>query len=349
MDFGSVKPEFPFPPAKRERVVQPRARRFLTGMRELPAPVLLLRSAFLASVRGFFHSRGFCEIEAPLLAAHGTAEPFLDNLELKDPRSQTPAFLLTSPEAPLKITLSELPRPLFQIAHVWRARDAGPLHTQEFLMLEWYVPGFDEWQLMQQIEELLHHLVGDLAHVLPAPPVPLPQKIPVHSIAGLLQAKAGCGFDRPGLEAAALGRGLATPEELARDRYDELFFRVFLDAVEPHLQKAGPLFIHGYPAELAAYSRVENGVGRRFEWIWDGVELANGYLEVIDPSEQSARVDRENALRRTMGKPERPLDPAWVAAMQRGIPECAGVAVGLERLLMVLSGANRIEEVSPFD
>lgn len=317
-------------------------------MRLLPAPVLQLRSHFLSSVREFFHSRGFCEIESPLMERHGTAEPFLDNLELRDPRTGGPAYLLTSPESPLKICLSELRRPLFQIAHVWRAKDGSPLHTQEFLMLEWYVPGFDEQSLMVQVQELLHHLCGSLAPHLPAATV-LPPTIPVLSIADLMHERADCTFRRESLEAAALRLGLAPASELAGDRYDELFFRVFLDAVEPHLQRAGPLFIHGYPAELAAYSQVVDGVGRRFELMWNGVELANGYLEVTDAAEQLRRVEHENSIRQEMGKAERPIDPAWIAALERGIPPCAGVALGLERLLMVLSGADRIEEVSPFD
>lgn len=321
---------------------------FWPHMRLLPAPVLQLRSRFLSSVRDFFHSRGFWEIESPLLERYGTAEPFLENLELRDPRTGRPAYLLTSPESPLKICLSELHSPLFQIAHVWRAKDGSPLHTQEFLLLEWYVPGFDERMLMVQVQELLHHLRGSLAPHLPATSA-LPATIPVFAIADLMHERAGCTFRRESLETAALRLGLASSAELAGDRYDELFFRVFLAAVEPHLQLAGPLFVHGYPAELAAYSQVVDGVGRRFELMWNGVELANGYLEVTDAAEQRSRVQHENAIRREMGKAERPLDPAWIAALERGIPPCAGVALGLERLLMVLSGADRIEEVSPFD
>ncbi len=315
-------------------------------MRQLSRQTYILRDRFLRSVRTFFQEKGLIEVETPLLHATGSPEPFIDNLNVQDPTGAPSAFLITSPEFHLKTVLAELRRPIFQIAHVFRGGDGGsrsPLHTREFLMLEWYLPGQDEYDLMQQIRELLHHLNRHF------PAARIPQKIPVLSMADLMQQYAGCSMRRSSLEQRAIELKLASPEAIQSDRYDELFFRVFLHAVEPALVRMpDPFFVHGYPPELAAYSVIEGDIARRFELYWNGVELANGYYEVTDADEQLRRFEKENEIRRSLGKPERKPDEAFVAALRHGIPAGSGVALGLDRLLMLLVQADRIEEVSPF-
>ena len=316
-------------------------------MRSLPADLIEARAHFLRSVRTFFQERNILEVETPLLHETGTPEPFIENLLAQDPTGAPPGFLITSPEYHMKTVLAEVRRPIFQIAHVFRAGDGGsrsPLHTREFLMLEWYLPGADEYSLMQQIIELLRFL-----HVQ-FPDSDLSTNIPIFSMEDLLREHAGCTMARSSLEDRAIALGLAPADEIRNDRYDEVFFRVFLHAVEPALAlHSYPLFVHGYPAELAAYSVIEGNIGRRFELYWKGVELANGYYEVTDPNEQMRRFAADNAIRRSIGKPERQIDEAFLSALWKGMPAGSGVALGLDRLFMLFSNAGRIEEISPFE
>lgn len=316
-------------------------------MRSLPATVLEARARFLQSVRTFFQERNILEVETPLLHRTGTPEPFIENLHVQDPTGAPPGFLITSPEYHLKMVLAEVRRPIFQIAHVFRGGDGGsrsPLHTREFLMLEWYLPGADEYALMQQIIQLLHFL-----H-LQFPDSELSTNIPIFSLKDLLREYGGCTMDRSSLEDRAIELRLAPADEIRRDRYDEVFFRIFLHTVEPALARYPyPLFVHGYPAELAAYSVIEGNIGRRFELYWKGVELANGYYEITEPDEQMRRFAADNAIRRSIGKPERQIDEALLSALRRGIPAGSGVALGLDRLFMLFSNASRIEEISPFE
>jgi lysyl-tRNA synthetase class 2 len=316
-------------------------------MRSLSADILQARARFLQSVRSFFQERDVLEIETPLLHETGTPEPFIENLLVHDPAGGPQCYLITSPEFHLKQVLVEVQRPIFQIAHVFRGGDGGsrsPVHTREFLMLEWYLPHEDEYALMQQIVDLLRYLHLQFPDCDPF------TDIPVLSLKELLLEHAQCSMDRSSLEERAIALGLASADIIRQDRYDELFFRVFLHTVEPALAlHPHPLFVHGYPAELAAYSVIEGNTGRRFELYWKGVELANGYFEVTDPDEQIRRFEADNALRRSIGKAERKLDQDFLAALRRGMPASSGVALGLDRLFMLFTGARRIEEVSPFD
>jgi len=316
-------------------------------MRQLPAELIAARSLFLRSVRHFFHTHDFLEVETPLFHNTGTPEPFIENLHVHDPTGASAGFLITSPEYHMKTVLAEVRRPIFQIAHVFRAGDGGsrsPLHTREFLMLEWYLPGADEYGLMQQMIELLRFLHAQF------PAAELSANIPIFSMEDLLREYAGCTMERHSLEDRAIALGLAPADEIRKDRYDEVFFRVFLHAVEPALARHSyPLFVHGYPAELAAYSVIEGRIGRRFELYWKGVELANGYYEVTDPDEQLRRFEADNAIRRSIGKPERQFDEAFLSALRKGMPAGSGVALGLDRLFMLLWQAGRIEEISPFE
>ena len=317
-------------------------------MRQISAETWLRRSRFLDSIRSFFKQWDFIEVETPLLHPTGTPEPFIENLIAKDTVDDSEQFLITSPEFHLKQVVSELKRPVFQIAHVFRGGDGrqlSPIHTREFLLLEWYWPDHNEYQLIDQISALIKHLALEFA---PHLPTIHPELITMQD---LLFKYAGCLTDRPAIEKKSIELGIVSTQQAGMDRYDELFFRLFLHCVEPNLdQYKQPLFVHAYPKELAVYSALadDGTTSRRFELYWRGIELANGYYELTDAGEQSDRFNADNIIRQQSGRPIREIDTGLMRALRSGMPQSSGVALGIDRLFMLLSAADRIEEISPF-
>lgn len=325
---------------------------------------------YLRAVREFFHSRDFLEVETPLLNSCGAVEAHLDSLlvqrqgirkspdapEAHGRASDAPAgYLITSPEYNLKIVLAHLKRSLFQVAHSFREGDIGPIHSEEFLMLEWYLVGADEFALMDQCEELLRHLCAQNFCRISLPSETFARR----SVTRLLQQYADCpDFSRASIIAALQRDGLLDPSnsnapdspkaDVDATPYEDLFFSLFLNRVEPHLGRTGPEFVYDYPPELAALSRVTDGRARRFEIYWDRIELANGYYELNDGQEQRRRFVAENLARRAAGKPEMQPDPQFLAALDHGLPDCSGVALGLDRLFMLLRNARTLDQVSIF-
>ncbi len=337
-------------------------------MRLLSTELYEAHSEFLQAVRDFFRSRSFLEIETPLLNTCGAVEVHLDSLRVqrrgirKSPEApagsaaQSAGYLITSPEYNLKIALSELQRSIFQIAHSFREGDIGQMHSEEFLMLEWYLVAADEFALMDQCEEFLK----TLSTAAFSRTRPLRAKFRRRRVADLMREYADCpdlsraslieALDRQGLRDPGADRvdpadSSATPET----PYEDLFFTLFLNRVEEHLGVYGPEFVYDYPPELAALSRIEDGRARRFEIYWQRVELANGYFELTDPAEQRRRFEGDNRRRLANGKPAMRIDPRFLAALERGLPDCSGIALGLDRLFMLLRGATSLAEVSIFD
>lgn len=321
----------------------------------LDAETLQARAEFLNDVRRFFRERACLEVETPLLNPTGAVEPFLDSLEVRRPTESAvdrkPAgsasgeragFLITSPEYNLKILLARTGRDLFQIAHCFRAGEAGGLHSEEFLMLEWYRRGIDEFGLMDECDELLDYLAGR-----PASRIARPGPARRRTVNQVLNEYAGCpDASRASLLSTCERLGLAGADAEAW-RYDELFFAVFLNAVEPQLGREGVDFVYQYPRELAALSRIEGDIARRFEIYWQEAELANGYYELIDRAEQERRFAAENELRARLGKEGMTADAQFLAALA-DMPESSGIALGLDRLFMVLQGARDLKSTSPF-
>ncbi len=302
---------------------------------------LRARAELLAQIRRFFLDRDVLEVETPLLCQAGITDPAIEPLRVDRGRSvRAPRYLQTSPEYAMKRLLAAGSGPIFQVARAFRDGEAGSRHNPEFTLLEWYRPGFDHHQLMAETAELVCKCLGTRGQ----------EKYSYRELF------------RETLDIDPFVASLDALEALARQHLDlggmsgdrDLWLDLLMShLIEPQLKTRGLCFVYDYPATQAALARVVESdgvpVGERFELYVDGIELANGYCELTDPTEQRARCERDNARRREHGLPEHPLDEALLAAMAHGLPPCSGVALGVDRLLMLATGATDIREVLAFD
>jgi elongation factor P--(R)-beta-lysine ligase len=302
---------------------------------------LRARARLLTSIRDFFHSRDVLEVETPLLCSSAVTDPAIESLRVSGGVSlPMPRYLQTSPEYAMKRLLAADVGAIFQIARAFRDGEAGARHNPEFSLLEWYRPGFDHHQLMTEVAQLLCHCLGDQ-------PV---QRFTYREI-----------FEQY-LNIDPFTASLSSLESLAREEVDVAFSSsdrdLWLDLlmshlIEPRLAELGMCFIHDYPASQAALSRIVRvegvEVGQRFELYVNGMELANGYCELTDPMEQRARFEADNRQRRAQNQSEHAIDELLLEAMQHGLPSCSGVALGVDRLLMLVTGMPDIQKVLAFD
>lgn len=291
----------------------------------------------LSRIRAYFAASGAIEVRTPVIAAHATSEPTLRNLEIA--RDDGPRFLRTSPEAALKGLLADGAGDLYELGAVFRAEEAGRLHREEFTLLEWYRLGVDHHGLMDDVAALL------FACGYRGTPSRLTYKALFEAVYGVDPHTV----DTTELLALVRAGGLAPSAEVLDDRAF-LFDALYALGLEQRLAGQGAVLLHDFPVDLRAYARLQASppyAAERFELVIDGVELANGYHEIIDPAEQSACFERENALRLRRGLAPVAVDECWLAALARGLPACAGVALGVERLLMILEGESDIASVVP--
>lgn len=303
------------------------------------------RASMLADIRAYFAEAGVLEVETPLACSTGGTDPALQPLVA---RYQGPVFpkgtdlyLQTSPEFAMKRLLAGGSGPVYQICKAFRDGEAGRLHNPEFTILEWYRPGFDTAELMQEVATVARLALGD-----PGMPVE-------HCNYAELFA-SGLGLDifdasEEQLRTVALAHHIlgADGMELDRDGWLDLLLS---HLIQPRLGEQALCFVSDYPASQAALARL-NPDGRtaaRFELFLRGVELANGFHELGDPEEQAARFESENCRRRARGLPGVRIDRRLLGALQHGLPDCAGVAVGLDRLLMLRLGIDDIDGVLSF-
>ena len=296
------------------------------------------RAALLADLRNYFAHRGVIEVETPLLCRAGVSDPALENFEV--PSGQETRFLQTSPEYAMKRLLAAGSGDIFQICKAFRLEEQGVRHNPEYTLLEWYRLGFDHYQLAREVGELV-------AAVLERP------GWQVWSWQGVFQEVLGAGAhcaSRDDLEELALGKVGDIPLDLDRDGLLDLLMS---HCVEPAISGWGIVFIVDYPPSQAALAQQILGAsgdlhGARFECYVDGIELANGYWECGDAAELRARFTSDNLLRRTRGQPERIADEYLLEALTAGLPPCAGVALGVDRLLALKSGAKNLDAVLSF-
>ena len=285
--------------------------------------MLQARARLQAAIRSFFAEREVLEVDTPVLSKHATVDRHIESFATADGR-----WLQTSPEFAMKRLLAAGAGAIYQIAHVFRREEAGRHHNPEFSMLEWYRPGWDHRQLMDEVEALLRALGSDTA----GPYVRLSYREAFLAHAGIDPFAAS---DRELCSAAAAAGYQARADEGRDALLDLLMFT----RVAPGLGVDTPAFVYDYPASQAALARVREGappLAERFELFWRGIELANGFHELGDADEQRRRFEADQAWRRAQGRSVPPYDRYLVEALAAGFPDCAGVAVGLDRLLMLL-------------
>lgn len=307
------------------------------------------RARLLQAIRGFFAARGVLEVETPLLMRTASGDPFLAGFAVPRRGEAADWYLQTSPEHAMKRLLAAGSGPIYQLCKAFRDGEAGRLHNPEFSLLEWYRPGFTLAELRDEVAELLAaaRATLELAEIDP----------PRLADYGELFSRA-VGLDPHLADYASLceavaGRVTAAlapehPESIGRSLCLDILFS---QLVQPGLQ--GQVFVLDYPAcqaELAKLHTRPDGVqvAGRFELFIQGVELANAYEELTDADEQLARMREHEHRRRLLGMVPVAPDLRLVGALSAGMPEAAGIALGLDRLLMLLTGTGRLEEVLAF-
>ncbi len=304
------------------------------------------RAALLARLRAFFSARGVLEVETPSLAAATVTDLHLYSLSCEvDFEGERRAFYLqTSPEFAMKRLLAAGSGPIFQICKSFRDSEKGRLHNPEFTMLEWYRPGYDHHQLMDEMDDLLEEILGhgraERRSYLEA----------FEEVFGIDPHQAGSA------ELAALAREkcLAVAGFGPETPADDWLHLLFSHEVEPRLGRGRPTFLYDYPASQAVLARVSADKpggplrARRFEVYVDGIELANGFHELVDAAEQRRRFEADHEERRRRGLPLPPIDENLLAALEAGLPDCAGVALGVDRLVLLALGFSNLEDVLAF-
>lgn len=303
---------------------------------------LQARARLLRLVREFFATRDVMEVDTQVLSHCAVSDPFIDSIEATyrpaPGQDGQPLYLQTSPEYAMKRLLAAGSGAIYQLGKVFRNGESGSRHNPEFTMLEWYRPGWSATALIDEVETLVAEAIADFSA----------QRI---SYRDLFLRELNVDTHRAtAAELAALCRQHVDAPFDDDDR-DTWLNLLMSEVIEPRLQE--PVFVHSFPASQAALAQVvedETGtlVATRFELFVRGIELANGYQELTDGREQSRRLDKDQQQRHALGLPERPLEKRLVSALEAGMPDCAGVALGFDRLAMLALGAVRIDEVIPF-
>lgn len=308
---------------------------------------LKLRAAFMADIRAFFSARGVLEVETPLLSQNTITDLHLDPFSTEflfpaNGKSKT-YYLQTSPEFHMKRLLAAGSGAIFQLTKAFRNESQGRNHNPEFTMLEWYRPGFDDQMLMTEVDALLQQTLGT------------PEAIKITYQQAFLDTLA---FDPLTISLAELKERVLLvsddnwlQEEQSRDTLLQWLFSM---EIEPNLGKEAdvPVFVYHFPASQAALAKInpqDPRVAHRFEVYFRGLELANGYFELQDENEQKLRFSADNQQREQNGKSQHPVDEYLLAALRSGLPSCAGVALGVDRLFMLKHQIKAISQVISFD
>ena len=315
-------------------------RRLASG--ELPWETFRARARLLEGIRAFFRDRGFLEVDPPVAQAYPNIDPNIFPVRIADASGKAARFYLhTSPELAMKKLLAAGSGDIFFLGKVFRDREGSPLHSPEFTMLEWYRVGGDADAVMRDVEELVWMLPrtdagGSAVHGI-GKEIPVDEPWHRWELDDAFRELLGVGMTgEKELRDALVRKGLHPGAE---ESWEDFFHRACLDVVEPALAGRGACFLTGYPAALGAMARRRPGrpeVSERFEGFVAGIELVNGYEELTDPAEQEARLlaltDRH---RRSTGE-ALPVDPGFLDALRFGLPTCAGAALGVDRLVMLL-------------
>jgi lysyl-tRNA synthetase class 2 len=323
------------------------------------AAKLAARARVAAAIRAFFAAQGFVEVDTPALQRSPGLEPHLDAFatRLMQPEGDAAMFLHTSPEFAMKKLLAAGMERIFQLAHAFRNGDRGALHHPEFMLLEWYRAGASYRDLMADCEALLPVALDAAgARSFTWRGRSADPRAPWQYVSVAEAFAQYCSIDLLATCADPDAPSLARLADAARpigigphdgDTWEDLFFRIFLAAIEPRLGLGAPTVLYDYPIAMAALARAKPGEPRlaeRFELYVCGLELANAFGELTDAAEQRRRFVADQGKRRERGAEAYPIDEDFLAAVA-AMPESAGIALGLDRLVMLATGADRIEDV----
>ncbi len=285
------------------------------------------RAAILDTIRQFFQQRQVLEVETPLLSATTVTDPHIESIKTDA------GYLQTSPEFAMKRLLAAGSGAIFQISKAFRHEEHGNQHQREFTLLEWYRPGFTHHQLMDEIDQLLHQLFA----FAPAQRLSYQALFEHHLNINPHQT------DNQTLATIARQHNIDAINITSRDDWLNI---LLTHCIEPNLQQA--TFIYDYPVSQSALAKIENGVAQRFELYINGLELANGFRELTDATEQAARFEHDRQQRRAAHQCDIAIDQSLLAALTHGLPDCAGVALGIDRLVMVACQLNDIRQTISF-
>lgn len=300
------------------------------------------RAVTVSAIRDFFAARQVWEVDTPLVARYSVTDPHMEVFDVSDPLDQGRRyFLQTSPEYAMKRLLAAGSGPIYQISKAFRRGESGKRHNPEFTLLEWYRPDYDHFQLMDEVEALVASLLNSVK--------PFERK----SYRDIFIEHLAIDPNQHDCQSLRQFAHSQLDVQMDSDNRDDWLNLLLAECIEPQLGIETPLFIFDYPASQAALAKIGiddhgDSVAQRFELYSNGVELANGYFELTDEKEQAARFENDNKLREKFGKPYRENDVFLLAAMAAGLPSCAGVALGLDRLMMLILNKESIKNVVSF-
>ncbi|MCD8497883.1 MAG: EF-P lysine aminoacylase GenX [Alphaproteobacteria bacterium] len=324
---------------------------------EKKIPALQSRMALVKAVRSYYESQEFWEVETPALQVMPCADKHIHGFQTDlwgpDLKRKETLYLHTSPEFDMKKLLVAGAKNIYQLCHVYRNGESTKRHSPEFSLLEWYRAGGDYRDMMDDCQNLLragaenlgitHYTYGDFK----ADPFKDWLKI---SVAEAFERFAGLDLgkyltDTPGFNAAIQAKGIRTADD---DAWDDLFFRVMAEKIEPYLGMDVPAILYDYPADMACLSRKnpkDSRYAERFELYVCGVELANAFSELTDAAEQRRRFEAEMKDKQALYGFSYPVDEEFLQALDYGMPEAGGCALGFDRLVMLASGSDTIDNV----
>lgn len=304
------------------------------------------RAKLIAEIRTFFTANNYWEVETPLASSETVVDAHIEPFEL--PVDKSPLFLQTSPEAGMKRLLAAGADRIFQITRAFRSGEAGRRHNPEYTILEWYAVGEDHFQQMEFTERLVRFVFQKTDHPLPE------SSFPRWTYDWAFEEAIGqkvitCGIEE--LQKIASAHAIEIPIGMQDSPIDDWRNLLLSHLVEPALEQQPAVFLYDYPASQAALAKVRRespAVAERFELYLSGVEICNGYHELTGADELRRRADEQNAIRVAAGGRKLPAPSRLLSAMDAGLPDCSGVAVGVDRLIMQVLGLASIADVTAF-
>ena len=304
-----------------------------------------LRAKLLHDIREFFYVNNVLEVETPILCQSTGTDPYLEHFTSYQSTDNTCLYLQTSPEFAMKRLLAVNTQSIYQICKAFRQGESGRFHNPEFTMLEWYRVGFNLQQLMDDVEHLLSQFLSVACFSGKA------ERISYKDVFAKYTGLNALEFDLALYQAVAKKQGYPEAIKLCASDHAAWLDFIFSHSVQEYLGKAGLCMVYDYPACLPSLACLKQGnplVVERVEVFIQGIELGNGYFELTDVKEQIKRFEQDILLRERNGAVKIDMDERFLAALQNGLPACSGIAIGLDRLLMIISQKNSIDEVLAF-